>query len=143
MNKQLPLLWINLDRATKRKACMDWATQSGGWHAHRIRAVDSEDLYQRLVPLPNPFNAGTPLPGLYRRDEAQPKRVTTRAELACLASWKKALIMARKIKSPSGWYLVMEDDLGASLATPEGWTHSLLELIGSVQIKHLQSSWHQ
>ena len=127
--EQIPLLWINLNRAKKRCARMDWALQQGGWEAQRLNAIDATDRRQRLLPLPNLFHAGAQLPGLYLSEEAQPKRLTTRAELACLASWKRALVQAKKMDSPSGWVLLMEDDLGASLAAPEAWAHSLVDLI--------------
>ena len=100
--EQIPLLWINLNRAKKRRARMDWALQQGGWKAHRLNAIDATDRRQHLLPLPNLFQAGTPLPGLYLSEEAQPKRITRRAELACLASWKRALVHAKQINSPSG-----------------------------------------
>jgi len=129
--QHIPLLWINLNRATRRRARMEWALDRGGWRAHRLTAVDADDSHQRLIPLPNPLQAGTPLPGLYRREEEQPQRRTSRAELACLASWKRLLLKATKINSPSGWLLMMEDDLGASLAAPEAWAHSLPDLIES------------
>ena len=38
-------------------------------------------------------------------------------------------MIAAETKSPSDWLLMMEDDLGASLAKPNTWAHSLLELI--------------
>ena len=128
-SEKIPLLWINLNRATTRRARMDWALKQGGWKAYRLEAIDGHDSNQRFFPLPNLLKAGTPLPGLYLSEEAQPKRRTSRAELACLASWKRALVQAKRIKSSSGWILLMEDDLGASLAAPEAWSHSLLDLI--------------
>ena len=127
--KDIPLFWINLNRAKKRRARMNWAIKQGGWKAHRFNAIDSNDMHQRLLALPNPFRAGTPLPGLYLRDEAEPKQPTKRSELACLASWKRLLITAKKIKAPRGWVLLMEDDLGASLAASHDWAHTLIDLI--------------
>lgn len=127
--KDIPLFWINLNRAKKRRARMDWAIKQGGWKAHRFDAIDSNDMHQRLLALPNPFRAGTPLPGLYLLEEAKPKQPTKRSELACLASWKRLLITAKKIKAPRGWVLLMEDDLGASLAASHDWAHTLIDLI--------------
>ena len=86
--KDIPLFWINLKRAKKRRARMDWAIKQGGWEAYRFNAIDSNDMHQRLLALPNPFRAGTPLPGLYLMEEAKPKQPTKRSELACLAGWK-------------------------------------------------------
>ena len=50
-------------------------------------------------------------------------------ELACLASWKKLLLIANKTETPSGWLLLMEDDVGASLATPQSWVYSLQDIV--------------
>ena len=125
----IPLLWINLDTAMKRRARMNWAINQGGWKACRFSAIDAADRRQRLVAIPNLLRAGIPLPGLYRAEEADSMRITSRHELACLASWKHLLIKAKKTETPSGWVLLMEDDVGASLATPDSWAHSLLDLI--------------
>ena len=108
---------------------MLWAIERGGWNSHRLNAIDCNNKEQHLFSVPNLLKRGTRLPGIYRTDEVNPKRVTSRAELACLASWKQSLIQIREIRSPSGWHLLMEDDVGASLAAPEDWAHSLLELI--------------
>ena len=129
--QRIPLLWINLDRAPQRHARMAWAIRQGGWQAQRLAAVDGLDRHQRLLPWPNPLRAGTPLPGLRRLQEPQPWRRSSRAELACLASWKRLLLLAAATPSPSGWLLLMEDDLGACLADPAGWAHALSELIAS------------
>ena len=128
-NEQIPLLWINLNRSTKRRARMEWALKNGGWKSHRFIAIDAEDKNQHFLALPNLLKGGTRLPGLYRIDEAKKRRLTSRSELACLASWKHLLLSAEKVTTPSDWLLLMEDDLGASLAKPEAWAHSLLELI--------------
>ena len=128
-SEEIPLMWINLNRAKKRRTRMEWALQKGKWTSHRFNAIDSEDINQHFLPIPNPFIAGTQQLSLYRSDEADPMRVTSRAELACLASWKQLILSAAQVKSQSGWVLLMEDDLGASLAAPQAWAHSLLELI--------------
>ena len=127
--EQIPLLWINLRRANRRRARMDWALKQGEWNAHRLNAIDAEDRHEHFWPISNFLKAGTRIPGIYINDETEPKRITSRAELACLASWKHALMKAKQIKSRSGWVLIMEDDLGASLAEPNAWRHSLIELI--------------
>lgn len=128
---RIPLLWINLDRACRRRERMAWAIRQGGWQAERLPAVDARDPRQRLLPWPNPWRAGTALPGLRRQQEPQPWRRTSRAELACLASWKRLILRAAATPSPSGWWLLMEDDLGACLAAADGWAHSLSDLIES------------
>ena len=125
----IPLLWINLDTAKRRRARMNWAINQGGWKASRFSAIDAADRRQRLLAIPNPLRPGIPLPGLYRSEEGDSMRITCRHELACLASWKHLLIKAKKTETPSGWFLLMEDDVGASLATPDSWAHSLLDLI--------------
>jgi hypothetical protein len=128
---QIPLLWINLDRAAQRRRRMHWAIQQGGWQAQRLQAIDAQERRQRFWPLAHPLTPGCRLPGLWRQDEADPHRPTSRAELACLASWKRLLLLAEQTPCPMGWILLMEDDLGASLAAPQGWRHSLLDLINS------------
>ena len=40
--EQIPLLWINLNRASKRRDCMNWALNKGGWVARRFSAIDGE-----------------------------------------------------------------------------------------------------
>ena len=127
--EQIPLLWINLSRAGRRRARMEWAIQEGGWKAHRIEAVDGTDQTQRLVTVPNILKKGTNYPGLHRANEVTPNRKTSRGELACLASWKRMIVKADKVKTRSGWILMMEDDVGASLAVPRGWEHTLTEVI--------------
>lgn len=129
--QQIPLLWINLDRCVQRRNRMEWAIQQGGWASHRLSGIDGQDPRHRLIALPNPLRAGTNLPGIIRAHESEPRRRTSRAELACLASWKLLLLKAREIKTPSGWLLLMEDDLGACLAASQAWAHSLLDLIES------------
>lgn len=126
---QIPILWINLDRATRRRARMEWALHNGGWTSTRFSAIDARDKRQFFLALPNLLKAGNQLPGVYRSEESQPNRKTSRAELACMASWKRLLCVAKSVRSPSGWLLLMEDDLGATLANPKAWVHSLLDLI--------------
>jgi len=133
----IPLLWINLDRAPRRRARMEWAIREGGWQTQRLSAIDAQDSYQRLLPIANPLRPGTPLPGLRRSAEPTPWRRTSRPELACLASWKQLLLLAEATTSKSGWVLLMEDDLGASLAAPNAWAHNLLQLIKSCPTKTL------
>jgi hypothetical protein len=156
--ERIPILWINLNRALKRRACMQWALDKGGWTSHRFVAVDANNRLHRFVPIPSILNGGSSYPGLFRAFEASPNRSTSRAELACLASWKRLLLLARQVVSPSGWYLVMEDDLGACLSVPEYWAHSLHDLISfcpphtlaiqlapisSFERQRLFNLWHQ
>jgi hypothetical protein len=126
----IPLLWINLERAARRRRRMDWAITTGGWSGERLAGVDACDPRQRLLPLPDPLRAGAPLPGLPRRQEPDPRRPTSRAELACLASWQRLIGRAhhRLSHSAADWILLMEDDVGASLARPEAWPHDLAAL---------------
>ena len=125
--EQIPLLWINLSRAVRRRARMEWAIHEGGRDAHRIEAVDGTDQTQRLVTIPNILKKGTNYPGLHRANEVTPNRKTSRGELACLASWKRMIIQAEKVKT-SGWILMMEDDVGATSGS-RGWAHTLTEVI--------------
>jgi hypothetical protein len=110
---------------------MEWAIHQGGWRAVRFNAIDAQETHHRFLALANPLQAGSALPGLIRSEEDEPRRSTSRAELACLASWKRLLLLAEHTHTPSGWWLLMEDDLGASLAAPQAWAHSLLDLITS------------
>ena len=96
---------------------------------HRLSAIDAKEKKHLFLTLPNMMKPGNQLPGVFRCEEYEPRRLTSRAELACIMSWKRLLLKAEKINSPSGWYLLMEDDLGASLARPKEWVHSLLDLI--------------
>jgi len=125
----IPILWINLNSAHLRRARMEWALQTGGWHSHRFTAVDSSNHNQLFFPIPSFFRRGTKYPGIYRSDEKYPSRRTTRAELACLASWKRLLVLASRVHAPIGWYLLMEDDLGSCLSVPHAWSYSLVDLI--------------
>jgi hypothetical protein len=126
----IPLLWINLDRASRRRRRMDWAIAAGGWQGERLAAVDARDRRQRLLPLPDPLRAGADLPGLRRWQEPDPWRRTSRAELACLASWQRLIGRARERlrRCDADWILLMEDDVGASLARPAAWPHDLAAL---------------
>ena len=125
----IPLLWINLRDARLRRARMYWALNSGNWRSFRFEAISASNYSNRFFTVPNLFHPGTSLPGIYRSDEVDSLRLTTRPELACLASWKRLLLTASSIHSSSGWYLLMEDDLGSSLSCPESWVHSLFDLI--------------
>ncbi len=118
-----PLLWINLARATRRRARMEWAIHQGGWRAERFEAIDAADPQEQLWPLANPLQRGQSLPGLHRWQEAAPCRPTARSELACLASWQRLMLRAEAICNATGspWILLMEDDLGSSLAVPQHW----------------------
>ena len=62
---------------------MNWAIQQGGWAAHRFVAIDGRDKNQQFLPIPNLLKVGSKYPGVYRTEEAEPKRRTNRAELAC------------------------------------------------------------
>lgn len=110
---------------------MEWAIRQGGWQANRLKAIDAQETQHCFMALSNPLQPGTALPGLIRSEEHEPSRRTSRAELACLASWKRLVLLARRTYTPCSWWLLMEDDLGASLAAPQAWAHSLLDLIDS------------
>lgn len=128
---EIPLLWINLQRHERRRRRMLWALEEGGWWHERIEAVDALDPRQILCPLPNPGFRGNALPGIQRRDEADPLRGTSRPELACTASWLRALCRGHEILRGGGaeHLLVLEDDSGAALAVPDSWGFSLAELV--------------
>lgn len=123
----IPVLWINLHRCIQRRRRMEWALETGGWNHERVEAVDARDHSQRFLAMPNPFQRGTWFPGVRRMNERHPLRRTTRAELACCASWRLALRMAadRMARENVEQVLIMEDDAGACLAAPDAWPFSL------------------
>ena len=47
---QIPVLWINLNRAHRRRTRMQWALENGGWTAYRFNAVDAEDCLHHFLP---------------------------------------------------------------------------------------------
>ena len=97
----------------------------GRWDAYRFCAVGANERNNRLFPIPNLLKNGTDLPGVFGRN-------TTKSLLVQswhVASWKRLLLSAKEVTSVNGWVLLMEDDLGASLAHPEAWAYSLQDLI--------------
>ena len=84
---------------------MDWAINEGGWNAQRFNAIDANEKNQLLLPIPNLLKTGTPLPGLYRKEEANSNRASSRAELACLASWKRLILNANKYIQIIGFHI--------------------------------------
>ena len=123
-----PLHWINLERQRIRRKKMEWAINKGGWTAERWNAIDTKIQSNTFVVIPKLWQTASKLPGIQRSDEAESTRKTSRAELACLSSWQ-SLIENLKIKnSPSGWFLIMEDDSGSSLACPEAWPFNLEDI---------------
>ena len=150
----IPIKWINLNSAIRRRDRMNWAISQGGWRANRFEAIDALDKNQLFLPIANPLMHGQALPGIMRFSEENPNRKTNRNELACFASWQRIIIEAER--EPSEWILLMEDDVGASLAAPEAWPISLESLISdapenclAIQLapinanarKHLYNEW--
>ena len=131
MNKNhkplIPIKWINLNSAIRRRHRMNWAISEGGWKASRFEAIDGLDRNQLFLPIANPLMHGQALPGIMRFMEENPNRKTNRNELACFASWQRIIMEAEK--EPYDWILLMEDDVGASLAAPEAWPISLEDLL--------------
>lgn len=126
--KRYPVYWINLDRQPLRRQRMEWALESGGWSHFRWPAIDAKDTSINFLALARPLCKGNALPGLRRSEEANPQRRTSREELACLSSWQIMIEHLNLANSPSGWFLLMEDDVGSSLACPEAW-HADLDQI--------------
>ncbi len=106
---------------------MEWALESGQWEQKRFEAIDADNHNQLFLSIPIPWQSGSTLPGLRRAEEPNPWRITTRKELACLASWQRILIKAEQLNK--SWVLLIEDDIGSSLAVPASWPISLDELI--------------
>ena len=126
-----PLYWINLQRQGDRRKRMERAIHQGGWNAERWKATDSQDRSNTFIALPKPWKKSSTLPGIERKDENQPTRPTNRAELACLSSWQNLIEHLKSQSSPSGWFLLMEDDVGSSLACPEAWPFNLEDITKS------------
>ncbi|MHC5113418.1 MAG: glycosyltransferase family 25 protein [Planctomycetota bacterium] len=127
----VPLLWINLERAAHRRRRMEWALAQGGWAHERLEAVDGRNRQLRFRAVPDLAVRGAALPGVRRMNEARPWRRTTRSELACLASWQRAVARAgaRMESDDVPAVLVLEDDVGACLAVPHAWPVSLADLV--------------
>jgi GR25 family glycosyltransferase involved in LPS biosynthesis len=127
---RIPVLWINLARAKRLKKCMEWALAEGSWTNHRFDAIDAGQIKHRFIPLPNKHKTGNVFPGALRSGEPDSARKTTRPELACLASWQHAIDSAFALMDnyKTRHVLIMEDDVGSSLAVPEAWPFSLTEL---------------
>jgi len=124
---QIPIFWINLERTHLRRKRMEWALKKGNWISERFDAIDAANAKEIFLPIPNLLKISNKLPGIRRSDEVEPWRKTNRQELACLASWKRLLMRAKEYSST--WNLIMEDDLGASLAIPKAWPITLQEII--------------
>ena len=131
MGRAIPLLWINLHRHDRRRRRMAWALREGAWWHERIEAVDALDPQQCLVSLSNPFAPGNDLPGIQRASELDPSRRVLRGELACMASWLRALCRGEQLlrQEDLNHLLILEDDSGASLSCPDLWPFSLSQLI--------------
>ncbi|WP_136975565.1 hypothetical protein [Synechococcus sp. GEYO] len=108
---------------------MQWALEKGGWTHRRWIAVDAKDPQQHFWSIMRPWHRGSALPGLQRINEVESERITTRAELACLSSWQTLIENLSSQSSPSGWFLLMEDDVGSSLACPDAWPINFAQLI--------------
>ena len=126
-----PIFWINLERQRKRCMRMEWALEMGGWNHTRWDAIDAQDNRKIFISLERLWQYSNDLPGVRRSLEFDPKRLTTRAELACLASWQTLIEHLENINSASGWFLLMEDDVGSSLCCPQDWPFSLKQLTES------------
>lgn len=126
----VPIVWINLDRADRRRRRMLHALAAGGWTHQRIAAIDARESGIRLRAKPDWSRRGTAFPGVRRFAEASPFRRTSRAELACLASWQRALARAADsmARLDARMVLLVEDDCGATLACPRAWPVSLDEI---------------
>lgn len=127
---RIPVLWINLGRAKRLKKCMEWALAEGKWANHRFDAIDANQPSHRFVALPGMHKTGSIFPGALRKGEPNPSQKTNRPELACLASWQYAVNKAFALMARYNCrhVLIMEDDVGSSLAVPGSWPFGLTEL---------------
>ena len=124
-----PVTWINLQRERKRRRRMQAVLTKGGWAHYRFNAIDGRDPKHLFLAGARPWQEAAVLPGLQRGSEADPHRRTNRMELACLCSWQKLIESLTHQTSPSGWFLLLEDDVGSSLAVPGQWPVSLEDMV--------------
>ena len=128
-SRDIPLHWINLRRATSRRNRMMWALRTGSWRGERWDAIDAQSSNHIFIPYRKYLNIDNTLPGIQRINEEDPSRSTSRSELACLCSWVQLIESLKFKSSPTRWYLLMEDDVGSSLAAHEHWPFSLKDII--------------
>lgn len=103
--------------------------ENGFWTSERWEATDAKDFRNKFLALTKFWYRGSYMPGLHIREEENPHRLTTRSELACLCSWQLLVEKLKNIETKSGWFLLMEDDLGSSLASPHMWPFDFDQLI--------------
>ena len=127
--KRYPVFWINLKGEPKRRRRMKAALTEGGWNHSLWNATDGRDPRHHFYASARPWQRATLLPGLERDNEAEPQRHTNRMELACLCSWQRLIESLAQHHSHSGWFLLLEDDVGSSLAVPEHWPCSLNDIV--------------
>ena len=111
---------------------MEWAIKEGGWTATRWVATDSSNPQNSFIAISRFWQVASRLPGLHLYEENEPDRATSRAELACLSSWQNLIEDLRAKDSPSGWFLLMEDDAGSSLACPHKWPFNFNQITSAV-----------
>lgn len=127
--QDFPLFWINLNRDIDRRTKMELALAKGQWSAKRWPATDGMNKANVFASYQRPWQKSSAFPGLLRTMEAESSRCTTRMELACLTSWQMLIENLLTKETRSGWYLLMEDDLGSSLSVPNHWPFTLNELV--------------
>ncbi|MCB4378642.1 glycosyltransferase family 25 protein [Synechococcus sp. MU1650] len=132
MNKSLknyPVFYINLDKDVRRKKRMEFALKFGGWQFTRWRATDAGDSHEKLFSFERFWQKPSEFPGSFKYNEADPIRKTTKSELGCLCSWQRLIEHLQYTKLSHDWFLLMEDDVGSSLAVPDHWPFNLNDLI--------------
>ncbi|MCB4411494.1 hypothetical protein [Synechococcus sp. MU1611] len=127
--KRYPVFWINLQREPNRCKRMRAALSAGNWKHCRWNAIDGSHPSHHFWARERPWQQAATLPGLQRDSEADPHRRTNRNELACLCSWQQLIESLSRQTSPSGWFLLMEDDVGSSLAEPMQWPVLLDDIV--------------
>ena len=123
----MKLFWINLERDKIRRKRMYWSLRQGGWENQRFIGIDVSNKRNYFFSIINPLVTASNYPGVRRMHENKPFRLTKKSELACLASWKKLISMISNY--PDEWFLIMEDDLGSSLACVHDWPISLNDIV--------------
>ena len=135
MNKnssKYPIYWINLDKDIQRRKRMSIALQKGGWLSTRWQATDGNLDQEKFISYERYWQRSSVFPGSLRSSELDPLRKTLKSELACLCSWQRLTEHLQRNNLSSEWFLLMEDDVGSSLAIPHYWPYQLDDIIGQV-----------
>lgn len=137
-NNQFPLFWINLDTCERRRRKMLFALTEGGWEdTKRWIATDAKVKNNYFITYPRIWQKSSDFSDLLLQSEVNKDRITSRSELACFTSWQLLIEHLNRIPSDMEWFLLMEDDVGSSLAVADVWPVNLNALIDQAGSKAL------